>query len=294
MSYTELEFETATERGLPRLIFLLSDETQGPKELYVDLDYGRRQKDFRERLREAGLMIAMVTNPQELRLSLFEALRGLESDHADMDDSVRDWSFTHMAICRRMAAVLVDVMRLLMVRSSSQAYSANRARYQEFITIATSHFEDLQSNIAALPAIGESQQYQKSREIELRLLWLLRAFAVPPPTAARVARQEVSTTRETAQLVLTYFDLYAGARDEFDKVLEYIDSLKQAGDGKRKGPDGFFAFRQSLQTAVLTRYSGPEPGILMDVDLELALRYFAIDWWLLTNADSYLNLTYGD
>src|SRR6266508_351487 len=288
LSYTELEFETATERGLPRLIFLLADETQGSRELYVDLTYGARQQAFRERLREAGVTTATVTNPQELRLSLFEALRGLESDSTDRGDRVRDWSFTHTAICRRMAAVLVDVMRLLMVRSNSRSYSANRARYQEFIVIATSHFEDLQSNIAALPALGDPRQYEKSREIELRLLWLLRTFAVPPQPAARVARREVATTREAAELVLAYFDLYAGARDEFDKVLDYIGSFKQAVDSKRNGPDAFFGLRQSLQTAVLTRYGGPS-GILMDVDLELALRYFAIDWWLLRNAGFFLN-----
>ncbi len=263
-------------------------QTQGSRELYVDLTYGARQQAFRERLREAGVTTATVTNPQELRLSLFEALRGLESDSTDRGDRVRNWSFTHTAICRRMAAVLVDVMRLLMVRSSSRSYSANRARYQEFIAIATSHFEDLQSNIAALPAIGDPRQYEKSREIELRLLWLLRTFAVPPQPAARVARREVATTREAAELVLAYFDLYAGARDEFDKVLDYIGSFKQAVDSKRNGPDAFFGLRQSLQTAVLTRYGGPS-GILMDVDLELALRYFAIDWWLLRNAGFFLN-----
>jgi hypothetical protein len=71
--------------------------------------------------------------------------------------------------------------------------------------------------------------------------------------------------------------------------LAYIASSKQPGDDKGVGPDAFFALRQSLQELVLVRYGGPEPGILMDVDLKLAVRYFAIDWWLLRNRGSYLS-----
>src|SRR3954451_17812927 len=44
MSYTELEHETAEQRGMPRLVFLLGEDTEGPAALFADLQYGARQQ----------------------------------------------------------------------------------------------------------------------------------------------------------------------------------------------------------------------------------------------------------
>src|SRR5215210_7717932 len=50
VSYTELEHETAQLRGMPRLVFLLGEDTEGPAAMFEDLENGARQHAFRGRL----------------------------------------------------------------------------------------------------------------------------------------------------------------------------------------------------------------------------------------------------
>ncbi len=86
LSYTELEFETATLAGILRLVFLLDDDTHGPRELLVDPSYGDRQEAFRTRLRASGLVVT-VTTPDELTTALLHAL--VELPRASSGDAQR-------------------------------------------------------------------------------------------------------------------------------------------------------------------------------------------------------------
>jgi hypothetical protein len=79
MSYPELEFETATEAGMPRLVFMLDEDAALPipvSQLFDgDRDLQARQRSFRDRLREAGITIGKVASPDQLELVLLQALQ---------------------------------------------------------------------------------------------------------------------------------------------------------------------------------------------------------------------------
>ena len=77
VSYTELEYQTAGEAGIPRLIFLLGEDAEGPAGLFRDPRFGARQEGFRERLLAADRVAATVTSPDGLETALLHALTTL-------------------------------------------------------------------------------------------------------------------------------------------------------------------------------------------------------------------------
>jgi len=84
LSYTELEFSAATEQRLPRLVFLLDEDSvlPLPQSCLSDPRYQDRQQLFRRRLADADITIQRVSSPEQLELLLFQALTALHEQAA--------------------------------------------------------------------------------------------------------------------------------------------------------------------------------------------------------------------
>src|SRR5450755_3826574 len=80
ISYTELEFEAASAAGVPRLVFLLEEPTGQPGgSADADRDLA---EGFRQRLRDAGLVVRVFTSGAELELEVFPALCEMQPIHS--------------------------------------------------------------------------------------------------------------------------------------------------------------------------------------------------------------------
>jgi Domain of unknown function (DUF4062) len=80
VSYTELEFDTATEARLPRLVFLLdtgADDVRIPLSMLIDREFGDRQDAFRGRVRDSGLVTGSFASPAGLGQLVERSLREL-------------------------------------------------------------------------------------------------------------------------------------------------------------------------------------------------------------------------
>jgi tetratricopeptide (TPR) repeat protein len=82
VSYTELEFDAATEAGIPRLMFLLdsaADLPVPPSRLRdQDAAWQERQRKFRGKVLDSGVTAAIFTTPAQLELQLLQALHDLK------------------------------------------------------------------------------------------------------------------------------------------------------------------------------------------------------------------------
>jgi tetratricopeptide (TPR) repeat protein len=80
VSYTELEFDTAAEAGLPQLVFVLDTGAANvgiPVSALIDTQYGDRQAAFRQRVQDSGLVTASFTDPATLGQLVERSLREL-------------------------------------------------------------------------------------------------------------------------------------------------------------------------------------------------------------------------
>ena len=92
VSYTELEFDTATEAGLDRLVFLLdtdADDVGIPLSELIDREFGARQDAFRRRVQDSGLTTQSFANPDALGRLVERSLRDLAETRRRIGSGIR-------------------------------------------------------------------------------------------------------------------------------------------------------------------------------------------------------------
>ena len=80
VSYTELEFDTATQAGMDRLVFLLDTDAEDvgiPLAQLIDREFGTHQDAFRRKVRDSGLVTQSFANPAQLGRLVERSLRDL-------------------------------------------------------------------------------------------------------------------------------------------------------------------------------------------------------------------------
>ena len=88
VSYTELEFETATEAGLDRLVFLLDAAAYVgiPPLALIDREFGDRQDAFRRRVQDSDLTRQSFASPDALGQLVERSLRSWPARAGALDE----------------------------------------------------------------------------------------------------------------------------------------------------------------------------------------------------------------
>jgi Domain of unknown function (DUF4062) len=92
MSYTELEFDTATEAGLDRLVFLLDTDAEDvgiPPSRLIDREFGSRQDAFSRRVQESKLVTQSFASPDALGMLVERSLRDLADTRRRIGSGIR-------------------------------------------------------------------------------------------------------------------------------------------------------------------------------------------------------------
>lgn len=89
VSHVQLEFQSATKAGIPRLVFFLDQSALVPL-WFSDVDRSKQDK-FREELRSANVITATFRSPEELELAVYDSLIQIFSEAHALASSRRLW-----------------------------------------------------------------------------------------------------------------------------------------------------------------------------------------------------------
>lgn len=212
-------------------------------------------------------------------------------DRVNRSSSSRQWQAAYRALHGLLAASFVDVMRLLNIYQSNQAYQANIGRYAEFVEMARMHVDDLRGTIQGFAAVIEPSSYALCRTAERRLAWLVRVLSVPKAGPGECLG-ELRLMAATGKLLAQFIEGEDGQR-----YSAAVDAAKAALRGCGFAPDGatwagpseILQFRLPAQSQMIKQdrsLAVASPGIYYDADNELAMYYFALDQRLLAEIDA--------
>jgi tetratricopeptide (TPR) repeat protein len=112
VSYTELEFDIATEAGLDRLVFLLDTDAADvgiPLSKLIDHEFGARQDAFRRRVQDSGLVTQSFADPAALGQLVERSLQGLARTRARINSGVaREQAGAIREVPRQLPASVAD------------------------------------------------------------------------------------------------------------------------------------------------------------------------------------------
>jgi len=202
----------------------------------------------------------------------------------------RQWEAAYRALHGLLAASFVDVMRLLDIHSSTEAYKVNIGRYAEFVAMARMHIDDLRGTMQGFSAVIEPSSYALCRTVERRLAWLLRVLSVPKSGPADCV-EELRLMAATGELLAQFMagddgKRFSAANDAAGNALHECGFA--AHDRASARPQEILRYRMSAQSQMIKdnqSLTAMPRGIYYDADNELAVYYFALDHRILTEMD---------
>ncbi|MFF0000734.1 hypothetical protein [Streptomyces avermitilis] len=207
----------------------------------------------------------------------------------------REWDFAYAALMESTASTFVDVMRLLYVRTSPRAFSANIDRYGEFVKIATLHASTLRSNIEGFATALTPEAHSLCRRTEQRLLWMIDRLSERPPEPVMEERH-FSFMNGVAAEFLAFSQKeggqrYQSERQVIDAALQSIGEFRRGGGELRSFSD-LMEYRLSVQSELL-RSVQPDSTLAVrtirdDFDNRYSFGYFLLDSELLPLACTIL------
>lgn len=290
ISITETEYDHATEHKKPNFCFMVEEAFPWPPTMVEDPPAKLKLQNFKRRIGEAVVRDTFTT-PEVLAYRIASSVGRYigEKSRKDAPDSTPRnlTSLAGRAVSQTMAMVFVDLMRLLYIASGNLANAANADRYTEFTDVADQHFGDLRSRIATYSSALDTRSHEEINPLELRLSWMLgRLKRQPNPEESHEPyfekmRQIGETLKRFCEANVS--EQYKNSNQNAEAQIE--STLKQF-PLDLSSHDETWQLRLETQTQLLKAMRTSDGAQILtihdDMDQNLAILYFAIDYLLLT------------